>query len=95
MKKTIASVIVLLICAVVFAAGAQISQQNTIEEIPPAVYDERLVRNGVMFIRIVNTTPYDIGCSLQDEYTFHTYTIHANTYGLWHKVYGRFQWQCD
>ena len=93
MKRIIFTVITLFALALANLAPAQISQ-TTVQE-APLVYDERMVQNGIMYVRIINETNHAIGCSLQDDYSFHTYIIYPNTIGLWHRVYGHFQWRCD
>jgi hypothetical protein len=83
MKKIIITLIMSF--ALVFSSVAQ----------TPLVYDEKLIQNGAVFVRIINDSPYTIGCSLEDEFTFHTYVIYANTIGMWHRVYGKFEWYCE
>lgn len=83
MKKIIIVLVTLLM--VTFSSVAQ----------TPLVYDERIIRNGEMYIRVVNVSAYTVGCSLEDDFNFHTFYVYPATVGMWYKVYGHFQWHCE
>ena len=83
MKKLLITLVTLMM--VTFSSIAQ----------TPAIFDERVVQNGNMFVRIINSAEYTVGCSLEDEHSFHTFYIHSGNASMWYRVYGKFDWYCE
>lgn len=83
MKSLLFGLFVMLMC---FASVAQ----------TPPVYHEQAVNNhGVVYMRIVNTTPRAVSCWLEDQQTFNSFVVLGNRTSLWYPVYGQYVWYCE
>lgn len=83
--------VILLFCASVVSTATSTAQQPR-----QPVYEEKAVnKNGVVFVRIVNTTPYAISCWLRDQYNFTAFVVVDNNTSLWYPVYGQYAWYCE
>lgn len=85
MKKLIIGLLVLMM--VTFSSSAQPQQSP--------VFTQQIVQNGIVYARVVNNSPYTVGCSLQDQHSFHTFYVYPGSVGMWYRIYGQYSWYCE
>lgn len=67
----------------------------SIQSFSGGVYTQEQMGNSGIFVRIVNESPFNIGCYIDDGTYYHRFIVYAQSYGLWYPVSGPYSWQCQ
>tara|TARA_B100000929_G_scaffold247489_1_gene206230 strand:- start:8845 stop:9114 length:270 start_codon:yes stop_codon:yes gene_type:complete len=85
----------LLFCLFLLTSASAFAPVNAQQPQKPVYTEHSTNKAGVVFTRVVNTTPRVITCWIRDEYTYTAFIVPANKTSLWYPIYGKYNWFCE
>ena len=60
-----------------------------------SVWSEEQRGNIGIYVRIVNGSPYNLGCYINDGFNYHRFIVYGQSVSIWYPVNGPYEWQCQ